>query len=226
MINIDMPSLKPFFTPVKTVAKYFEPYQPLIATSGIVTKLSWRVYKQKQLSQELSKLDKRLGVLKGLKGKFQKILEEKKNDKDFDSITLTKSMNKLDERTECLKAEREEISKQLSFAYFTFSQIPSLFFDHPGSNPYQSLHQMLGRTVQMSSDGCMNWTNFAAGLISLAGTAASLSRMTGFVESNNPTSHYLSYLAIGLHTVEGAFIAINAAKNYLPKIMPSKSTKS
>jgi len=197
---------------VKELLKASEPYQPFVAGCLILGKLAWRIYKQKPLVREVQSLERRIAVVSGL---IRSMTEE-----DRPVLPQTR------ERLRALKADLAEKKRQLSYTYLTFSQIPSLFFSHPGANIYQSLHQMVGRGVLMhhaahpvrpneSVHSFKKIATLAGGLISLAGTAASLARMTGAVDANNQNSHYLSGAAILFHTLEGALIVKETVVNYL-----------
>jgi hypothetical protein len=112
-------------------------------------------------------------------------------------------------------AAKKEIQKQLNAAMFTFAQIPSLFFDHPGSNPYQSLHLLFNRTVQIQDIKSIGWHGVAMAGISMVGTAASFGRMMGTIDPDDEISQALNCSAMAVHTIECTLLGISLMKNYL-----------
>jgi len=102
-----------------------ELYQPAIAAGLIVSKVGWQAYKQSFLKREIRELDSRINQISQIinSGILKKSIaaEAKKIKQDY-------------------KESREEKIRQKSFVVLAFGQIPSLFFDHPGSNIYQSVH--------------------------------------------------------------------------------------
>jgi len=201
------------YAAVKKLIQTAEPYQATIAGGIILAKLGWRVYKQAPLNREIRELNRDIGHLRAIL---------RSGALNADPARFEAVANRIEE----LRFRREEKKRQLSYAALTFGQIPNLFFAHPGSNIYQGVHQIVSRGVIMRDtarpinpraltrwERAKNLLSLAGGIISLAGTTASLGRMTGFIPSDNRTSHIFSYLAIGVHTLEGCWMAKDAIAN-------------
>lgn len=192
MSNI-ISSLRPYFEPAKTAVEFAKPYVPLTATAWIVAKISWHIRKhgelQKKLTKSLIRIDKKITLLTDIKSK---------------ASSTPKQTNKINQQIKQLNGKKTEIQKQLNIPLFQFSQIPALLFDHPGSNPYQSIHNIVGRTVQFKKGENSSWMYKAASVISIVGAAASLCRTFGFVDQEDETSQILCYSAMFVHASECA----------------------
>jgi hypothetical protein len=197
---------------LKGAIRTMEPYQPAIAAGLLLGKIGWQIYKRRSLKQEIAQLDKKIIRLS------QILNSGVLNGEVAERVQLV--------RGECVAA-RAEKKRDVHFATFAFSQIPSLFFDHPGSNLYQSIHQIASRGMQMHYDArpvraapptlgsrIQRIAALAASLISLAGTLASIGRMTKIIPKDHPWGHLLSELAIGVHALEGALIIRRTLKTY------------
>lgn len=199
--------------PIKGAIRSMEPYQPAIAGALIVGKIGWQIYKRRSIKREIAQLDGHIDRLNAILKRVplsEEIVED---------VRLVKAS---------YKAAREEKKRQMRVATFSFSQIPSLFFDHPGSNLYQSLHQIAGRGMQMHYDArpvrlapptllsrIKRIAILAGSLISIAGTVVSIGRITKIIPKDQPWGHLVSGLAIGVHALEGALIAFRTLRSYL-----------
>lgn len=202
--------------PLKGAIRTMEPYQPAIAAGLILGKIGWQIYKRRSLKREIAQLD-------------EKIIR-------LSQILNSGALNgEVAEQVQLLRgdyvAARAEKKRHKHLATFAFSQIPSLFFDHPGSNLYQSVHQIASRGMQMHYDArpvraapptlgsrIQRIAALAASLISVAGTLASIGRMMKIIPKDHPWGHLLSGLAIGVHALEGALIALRTLKTYYERI--------
>lgn len=185
-------------TTVKTVA----PYQPYIAALSIIGKTAWKYQSEQKLKKEVSDLTIRINRLNAI--------AKTRSGEDAESIK-----NKVHE----LSYLRKEKQYQIEIGRLTFWQIPSLFFAHPGANPYQSLHQIYQRGVlinHQASEEAGNLTTIAtiaAGSISILGTAASLLRLTGAIDPSNSIAGYMANAALTVHLVEGSLAGVRAAQS-------------
>jgi hypothetical protein len=202
--------------PLKGAIRTIEPYQPAIAAGLILGKIGWQIYKRRSLKREIAQLDKEITRLSQI----------------LNSGALSMEVA---EQVHLLRgdyvAARAEKKHHKHLATFAFSQIPSLFFDHPGSNLYQSVHQIASRGMQMRYDArpvraapptlgsrVRRIAALAGSLISVAGTLASIGRMTKIIPKDHPWGHLLSGLAIGVHALEGALITLRTLKSYYERI--------
>ncbi len=204
--------------PLKGAIRTMEPYQPAVAAALILGKIGWQIYKQRSLKREIAQLEKKITRLS------QMLNSGVLNGEVAEKVQL---------RRGDYLAARAEKKRHEHLATFTFSQIPSLFFDHPGSNLYQSVHQIASRGMQMHYDArpvraapptlgsrIQRIAALAASLISVAGTLASIGQMTKIIPKDHPWGHLLSGLAIGVHVLEGALITLRTLKTYYERTLP------
>jgi len=216
---------------VKNGIKILEPHQPAIAGGLILAKLAWRIYKQQPLQREIDKIDheiKRYSAVLLYLSKSAKNIQKLRNDRppSPEEILLLRRIKKIEISRADVQVELEEKKRQMSYAALTFGQLPSLFFDHPGSNMYQTIHHIVGRWMQIQhvarpirpiqatmGSRIKNALILAGGIISMAGTAASFCRMTRIVAADNRMSHIFSMLAIGVHALEGIIMGVSTFNN-------------
>lgn len=223
---------------VKTWISVAEPYQPWIAGGLIVGKLGWRFYRQKPLEREIKKLNERIQRNAAILNiSLETLHEMKRNSVDLsegpDEIMLRDRIRNLQLLQQNLLKDLKEKKQERSDSLLTLGEIPSFFFAHPGANSYQSIHYMVGRTIQMrrvarpvsgapSTFGSRlkKAAKLSMGLISMAGTGASLGRSMKWIAEDNRTSHLLSGLAIGVHALEGVILVINTLKSSYRTVFP------
>lgn len=216
---------------VKTLISVAEPYQPWIAGGLIVGKLGWRLYRQKPLEREIKKLNERIQRSAAiLNVSLDTLNEMRRNSVDLseepDEIVVRYRIQKLRLLQRELLKNLKEKKQERRDSFLTLGEIPSFFFNHPGANSYQSLHCIVGRTIKMhraahpasavpSTIGSRlkKAAKLSIGLISMAGTGASLGRSMKWIAEDNRTSHLLSKLAIGVHAVEGVILVIDTLKS-------------
>lgn len=200
MISQIFSASKSLFTEtIKTIA----PYQPYIATGTILGKIGWKYRSEQKLKKEVADLTTRINRLNAI------ARERSPNE-----------VHRIREKIHVLGNQRAEKLNQIEMGRLTFWQVPSLFFSHPGANPYQSLHQIYQRGVSINSrikiENDPLYTKaamIAAGTLSIIGTTASFLRITGAVEPEDTTSSYLMAAAMAVHLTEGALAAVAATKS-------------
>ena len=180
------------------------PYQPYIAAATIIGKAGWKYRSEQTLKKDVTDLTVRINRLHAIV----------KTPRDAAAI------ERIREKIEALTAERAEKEYQIEVARLTFGQIPSLFFDHPGSNPYQSLYQLYQRGFVLNREVHRDEIplskailTVAASSISMAGTAASLLRMAGAVDAENQCANYLMTAALVVHLAEGTLATAAAVRS-------------
>ena len=190
-----------FWGQTKKLSLFLEPYQPALATGLITGKVGWKFYKKQEWKNEIRKLNTRIAVVKLLY----------KSD-----ITPIRR-----ERLRLLLSRQRELMSQLKSTAISCWQIPSLFFDHPGSNVWNSTFNILNRGIQMQEGradakaGLLKKILFiAAGTISLLGITASLMRQINWIDKDNQASHIAIGSAFAVHSIESLLMAKNAAVSY------------
>ncbi len=189
---------------IKTIA----PYQPLIATASILGKSAWKYRGHQKLKNEVRDLTMRINRL-------NQIL----NTHEAPSAEDPRRMERVREQRAKLKADLKEKKYQLDQGYLAFWQIPSLFFSHPGSNPYQSVHSIYQRGFTINHQAAQEerrlstLATVAACSVSILGTTASFLRLTSAIESDNQLAWYLTTAALTVHLTEGTLASIRTIQS-------------
>ncbi len=190
--------------PALCLFNLFKPYQPVIATGTILGKMAWGAKKARVITQEVKQLDKKISYNSSLRRIIQR--------NGFPAERLEKDILEL-------KTERDKKNFESSMGILSFGQFPSLFFDHPGANPFQCLYHIGLRgisiaqnTTQICKPATEDVTKLAASSLAMLGTTASLLKHTGIVDEGDPIAHPLINLALGVSILEIAHTAIKYAE--------------
>lgn len=193
---------------ISGTVKMIAPYQPYIAATTIIGKAGWKYRSEQKLKNEVADLTVRIRRLQAIA----------KTPRDAEAL------ERIREKITLLKAERRDKEHQIDVGRLTFGQIPSLFFSHPGCNPYQSLYHIYQRGFTLNRQVHRDETplsttiaTVAAGAVSMVGTAASFLRLTGAVDADNQTANTLMTAALAVHLVEGTLAAASAAGSALAR---------
>ncbi len=193
---------------ISEAVKAIAPYQPYIAGATIIGKAAWKYRSEQKLKKEVADLTTRISRLRTIV----------KTPRDAAAIERIRG------KIAALTTEREEKEHQIEMGRLTFGQIPSLFFSHPGCNPYQSLYQIYQRGFVLNWQVQRGETTLstavataAASAVSMVGTTASFLRLVGAVDADNQSANYLMTAALAVHLVEGTLATAAAAQSALAR---------
>lgn len=212
---MDLSSFAFFRDSVSSGLRFVRPYQPMISTGIILGKLIYHAMKMKTWNREIRSLQDDVRRLRGFL-----------NSGRLDASRQQSVAQRMLELQAALNQKVEQKNKGI----LTFSQVPSLFFAHPGANVYQGIHHVVNRTVEVrrnitalegSTRLAANLGDTAilsAGVMSIAGTVASVAKMVGVIGEENHLGVALATAATIVHALEGVLLAKKFLFDQLSKV--------
>ncbi|HSX37968.1 MAG TPA: hypothetical protein VLE95_03965 [Chlamydiales bacterium] len=194
--------------------KNINTYLPYIAAGNIVRKIAFSCWRHNQTEREIRQLTKAIKLKKSLQGQFKKSEKFKNVEKYPFNITI----NQLTEKLKETKRKKQE-------GYLSYLAIPSLAFPHPGSNPYQGVHQLAGQGFKMrntlnhpirSTGNLTKITALGAGVIGIVGSVVALGKVIGILPGENRVVKLAINLALAVNVTE---IALEVLRKLM---IPSK----
>ena len=167
---------------IKKFIDFCRPYQPYISAGSILGKASWRAYKAKPLKNKIRILTNEI-ERRGMRIEaIQKHMPER-------AVALQEEINSLE-------LVRRENVRELGEAALSLSQLPSLFFDHPGDNIYNNTYQIVAQSVQIhhaarpleQTDRAERRLKTLTKLVYLAGLLSMMAQRVELVEKEEPVS--------------------------------------